>query len=548
MSKSALILAAALFCACGEITVKETSGPVVPGGPVKTDAAINNALVDLLQNKDHEKVDMIAISGTPAADILALGSPIGFTLRNRYLSIGVPLAEALSRNDDPDFRKKLIELARWERDGETRASALIALARAHDLADFDVFREALINLDPAVRFGALEALTVWGHPDKSLQWFAMGQDSRNEPEPILRVFAARALAGAGDARGLPALRGYLDNASWLVRAMAARYLGDYGSAADYDELVSRLGREQQNDFTLAEDCIAALKLFPQKAAAVRAANKAARAPVKEEPAPASKSAIPDSEPVFQLEALVISAPRVKLAADAILDPSIGSTLLRLLRDRQDARPDPQAQLDASVGNLNKISTLDGYNLKTRYTQLGFLLTDGLAGSKDYGIDQALEDAARLGSNVQIQAAAMVALAYTKELRYTPLFQGMLNNANITVRFGALESLLVQGETGNQFIVDGAARADSSLAMQVYAAAGLWRMGNIFGREILLRLYQHKDWFVRAMASHYLGELGGPSDAGDLYRKLMIELQNEANPSVKAELVSSLLRLQKFKED
>src|SRR5207302_7947286 len=131
------------------------------------------------------------------------------------------------------------------------------------------------------------------------------------------------------------------------------------------------------------------------------------------------------------------------------------------------------------------------------------------------------------------------------LRFTPLFQGMIINRNITVRFGALEALLTLGEAGNQFIVDGAARTDASLAIQSYAAAGLWRMGNIFGREILLRLYQHQDWFVRAMATHYLGELGGKSDAGDLYRKLMIQLQTEANPAVKAELVSSLLRLAKF---
>src|SRR5439155_606046 len=154
---------------------------------------------------------------------------------------------------------------------------LISVARAHDLNDLDIFREALINHDPAVRFGALEALIVWEHPEKSLQWFAMAQDPRNEAEPILRVFAARALTQGGDPRGLPVLRRYLDNASWLVRAMAGRYLGDFGTASDYDELVSRLGRESTNDFVLAEYCIAALKLFPQKAAAVDAANKAAHA-------------------------------------------------------------------------------------------------------------------------------------------------------------------------------------------------------------------------------------------------------------------------------
>jgi hypothetical protein len=46
--------------------------------------------------------------------------------------------------------------------------------------------------------------------------------------------------------------------------MAARYIGEYGTAEDYDILVGRIGREQSNDFTAAEFCIAALKLFPKK--------------------------------------------------------------------------------------------------------------------------------------------------------------------------------------------------------------------------------------------------------------------------------------------
>ncbi len=547
--KLILIAAAAGLCACGAITVKETAGPrPAGGGPVKTDAFISNTLVQLLENKDKEAVDMASVLGTPAADILGLGSPIGFSLRNRYLNIGVPLSEALSRNEDPDFRKKLIEEARWERDGETRAAALISVARGHDINDLDIFREALINLDPAVRFGGLESLMVWGHPEKSLQWFAMAQDPRNETEPILRVFAARGLAAGGDPRGIPALREFLDNGSWLVRAMAGRYLGDFGTADDYDNMVSRLGNEVQNDFVEAEFCLAALKLFPQKAAAVDAANRQLQEKVKEEAAPVQNSAIPDGEPVFQLEALVITAPRVKLSPNAILDPRIGDTLLRLLATKKNSRPDSQAQMDASVPNLAKISTLDGYNLKTRYTQLGFLLTDGLAGSQDLAIDEALENVATMGKNVQIQAAAMVALAYTRQMRYTPVFQQGLTNTNITVRFGALESLLIEGDAANQFMVDTPARTDASLVMQVYAAAGLWRMGNIFGREMLLRLYQNADWLTRAMSAHYLGELGGPSDAGDIYSRLMIQLQNETHPSVKAELVSSLLRLQKIRED
>jgi hypothetical protein len=50
--------------------------------------------------------------------------------------------------------------------------------------------------------------------------------------------------------------------------------------------------------------------------------------------------------------------------------------------------------------------------------------------------------------------------------------------------------------------------------------------------------------VRAMATHYIGELGGAEE----YRRLLQQINQESHPSVKAELVSALLKLQRFKED
>ncbi len=234
-------------------------------GPIKTDPAISSALVDLLQNKDKAGVDLSNAQGTPLGDLLTIGSPVGYQLRNRYLNIGVPLAEGLSRdNSDPDLRSKLVELARWDRNAEVRSAGLLALAKTQDVRDLDVFREALVNVDPAVRFGAIEALAEWGHNDLSLPLLFAA--SERDYEPILRVYAASRIAKVGDPQGLYKLRAYLDDPSWLIRAIAARYLGKYGTAEDYDLLVSRIGREQSNDFTVAEFCIAALKLFPKKSA------------------------------------------------------------------------------------------------------------------------------------------------------------------------------------------------------------------------------------------------------------------------------------------
>lgn len=238
-----------------------TVGPTTPA-QAKTDAAITTMLVDLLEKKDREKVDLRGAEGTPLGEILTVGSPIGFRLRNRYLNIGVPIAEALSRDADPNLRLKLVELARWEKEPETRAAALVAIARTQDVRDLPIFKEALVHLNPGVRFGAIEALIVWGHPEMSQPLLFAA--SERDYEPILRVYAASGLAKMGDTQGLHKLRAFLDDPSWLVRAMAARYLGEYGTAEDYDTLVSRIGREQANDFSVAEFCIAALKLFAKK--------------------------------------------------------------------------------------------------------------------------------------------------------------------------------------------------------------------------------------------------------------------------------------------
>ena len=249
----------------------------------------------------------------------------------------------------------------------------------------------------------------------------------------------------------------------------------------------------------------------------------------------------DTSQLFSLEPLTITAPRVK--QEDLIDPRINAHLLRLLQQRMDARPDAFASSDASIFNLSRLSTLTGYSLKTRYTEIGFLLTEGLGGTKDYQLQRELENAARLAKNVQTRAAALVALAYAKDMRYLNLFQGALNDQNVTVRFAALESLLILGDRSVQLQLGGSARNDQSVAVQIYAAAGMWRMGDSFGKEILLRLLDHQDWFARAMAAYYIGEMGG----GYEYRRLLQYLDRETDPSARAEFATALMKLHPKKD-
>jgi HEAT repeat protein len=545
----ALLVAAAgaLLSACGGMDLRMDALPEAyrpaPGSlamstntqtELPVDAQITSGLVQIAENHRNFQRDLsTATSGTPEGDILLVGSPIGDNLRNRFLNLGIPLGEAFSSNRDPIFRTQLIELARWDRDDESRASALLALARWHDIAHLQIFNEALIHLNPGVRFAALEALITWNHPREAQ--VLLGAAAERDSEPILRVYASAGLARLGDPAGLARLRQYLNDPSWLVKAMAAKYIGELGTAEDYSLLLNRLDGEMGNDFVVAEFCVSALKLYPKKKAADAAAVPAR--PTRVESQSVDGNLVLDSDMAFQLEPLVVTAPRVAAQVD-LIDPRINSQLLRLLQQRMDARPDSAAQLDASIGNLNKLTTLTGYNLQTRYTELGFLLTEGLAGTSDYQLQSEMEKVVRLGTNVQTRAAAMVSLAYTKDLRYLSLIQSGLADTNITMRFAALESLLALGDSAVQLQIGNAARTDVSIPVQIYAAAAMWRMGDIFGREILLRMYQSPDWLVRAMTDHYLGEMGG----SDEYRRLQRELDGESDPAVKAEILVALVKL------
>jgi hypothetical protein len=263
------------------------------------------------------------------------------------------------------------------------------------------------------------------------------------------------------------------------------------------------------------------------------------------PTPPSTAAAP-SAPLLELEPLIITAPRLKLPPNAILDPQINANLLRLLQ-LPNMRPNSQEQLDPSLTNLANLTTLDGYNLQTRYTQLGFLLTEGLAGTKDLTLQNSLQTIVQTGTNVQIQALALDALAYTHDPQFIPLFQSALQNTNVTIRFTAMEALYImangQPNSNISSIIYTAAEMDASLAVKLYASHLAWKLGNEFGRETLLHHYQDPDWFTRAFSTHYLGEMG----KNDVYSLIQPQLYSETNPSVQAELCWALLKMEGYRK-
>src|SRR5262245_52727096 len=104
---SLLLAAAATLAACVPAPEKKPEAPIKPADvtapaadtenvenkDIKTDTTITTMLVNLIETKDKDKVDLTTAQGTPLGNILTVGSPIGYSLRNRYLNIGIPIAE-----------------------------------------------------------------------------------------------------------------------------------------------------------------------------------------------------------------------------------------------------------------------------------------------------------------------------------------------------------------------------------------------------------------------------------------------------------------------
>ncbi len=240
--------------------------------------------------------------------------------------------------------------------------------------------------------------------------------------------------------------------------------------------------------------------------------------------------------------IVITAPRDRIPPERIIDPRINAILVRLLEQRSQLRPTDVPGQHEVATVFGQLTTLTGHTMSQRYTELGFLLTEGLAGTRDPSIQSSLERVARRAVNPQMRASALVSLAYAKDERFVSLFQETLRDPSLTVRLGAVESLIVSSSPAAQFLLADAAANDASFTVKVMAAAAYWERGNPAGREILLRLAEDADWYVRADAIYNLGRLGG----ADEYRKLMDFLSREKDPVVRAELTLALMRLEKFK--
>ena len=517
------------------------------------DPQIINKLIELLDERNLGKLE----SGTETPlleDIKVFVTPQGFSLKNRYTRLGVALSESLGWEEiknirvisERNLKERLTLVARWDSSPNVRSIALIALAHIRDKNDIVFFREALQSRNIGIRYATIEALIKWGFPEAvpTLKNLAERDESK-----LIRQYAAFALGVLGDASGVEILRANLGSPDWFVRSLSAKFLGQLGDYTDYNRLLDRLNQEQvtvTNEFINAEVAIAALKLFPQKLEFDRQERERKKREKRKKLLKDMPDALPteESKPVaksvLELDPLVVTAPRLKIPKGELVDSRVNYQLLKIAQGKEDLRiSQEQAERSTAYQDLNFLATPEGIGLKTRYTVLGYLLAEGLAGTDDFQLQDQLMRIAREGKNPDVRSYALIALAYCRDRLHLGYFQEALRrDASVADRFAAVEALQIWGHNDALSILSGVSKLDASPIVKIFATQALWRMGDKVGHDYMLPFLDHQSWLIRAMAMRYMGELGTGQD----YSRMLAYFGSVQPPIVQAEMCAALLRL------
>jgi len=523
-----LSLVAVLGLGCAAVVgVPEPAGTApLPDNRVSAD--VTPLLLRLLDERKLQPVTVTDNSEPTLVELVRIVTPGGFALRTRVLQPGVAAVQGLGIAKDPQLRGRLEEQARWANSPYTRSAALVALATKKDPAHVKYLREALRDFTVGIRFAAVEAMQISGLPENVQPLVDAG---RNDAAPIIQVYATQAAARLGDAGALQTLRGMLINNNRLIRAMAARYLGDLGTAQDADVLLARIGPERTSPFVLAEVCIAAIKLSAKKAPGAAPAR-----PVP--PATPITPGTPAPRALMELEPLVITAPRMRLQSNYRVDFRVDDGVLQLLQKLSQDLP-PDQEMTPLLTDLDNLITPAGLELKLRYSDLSYLVVEGLAGTQDFNLIQQVERIARDSTTPRVKAAGLVSMAYTPpERRDLSLFEQSIRDTNITVRFAAVEALAIMQASRFSGILADAAENDRSRLIRVYAAHAMQRSGDVQGRNKLLNFINDPDWVIRSLAIYFLGRVGQADD----YFRIQTRLISENKDAVVAESALAMLEL------
>lgn len=522
----AVLLSAVLLTqpGCFEIISKP-----VPEGPPPI-PEVSNVLLELVNKQDTFEVSSGDYESTSLKYVNDLKTPIGLRIALRYRELSIPLVEALKLSRNRGMISRLFEVTKWSTKQRVRAEALVTLGSFSDPADVGYFVDAMADKDLGIRCAAIEALQAWGLPAAN----DLLKSMMNDPwSPVAQLLAARALCVLGDESGLPVILKMMEDRSWVIRAMAVRYAGDFAHPDDYTKTLAVFNSESRNDFVIAEAAIATLKLVSRKS--------------KDMSYVAGSKKWNDSEDVkywygtdsiVEVEPLIIQPPRLYVKGFEQVTQTLNTKLISLIKNRLDAKLSAEDDQDSNHYNLSKLVTPMGLALQTRYDNLTLIVAEGLGGSNDGLLRIELSNLADNSKSAFTRATACLALGFNRNDQDLPVILRALESSDPIVRFGGMEAILAGRFENAMPEIFNIATNDPIPAFKIFAIQILTKFNNPSARNFLLASLNEQDWPARAMAAWYLGRYGQEDD----YTAVLSRIGAEQNPFVKAEMALAIERL------
>lgn len=526
-SKLLLISSSFILFGCIKLVPRpqEETTPPVP--------EISSFLLQVMNKQENLQIDR-DVEPSDSLDVLRqLKTPIGTQLSTRYTNIGVPLVDALKVSRDRILMDRLFELAKWSNKPEVRSEALVALGHFSDPKDLIYFQLAIQDKEVGIRCAAIEALEVWGRPEGIP---LLKQALADRWSPLVRTFAAKALSTLGDPTGLPVLLEGLDSRSWIIRALSARYVGDFATPQHIEKLYRSFNGEVDNDFVAAELAIAILKLISKQEdiqPSVSTSTQTAKQVLSE-----NVNYWYGEENSIEMEPLLIIPPRYFIKQQTNQTRVINDRLISFLKDRLGKSLSANDESNPDRQDLYHLVTPHGISLNHRYSNLSITVAEGLGGTNDTFLRLELSKLAEGSSDPLTRSTALLSLAYNANKDDVGIISRAITSDDPVVRFGAMEA--VQVGHFEEFIGDliTIGSSDPIPAFRIYADQMLINSGNVIGKNFILTQLNNPDWVVRAMSYWYLGRYGNSSD----YAVVMSGFSGENNPFVQAEMVTAAQRL------
>ena len=470
--------------------------------------------LEALRSSD-ESVRAVAIAALQGMGSEAVGYLIE-ALKDPHYGVRIAAAEGLGEIKDAVAVEPLILLLRDARE-DVRIAAVRALGHIGDRRSIRPLILLFRDRYHGVRVAAADAVAIFGRD-------ALGQleEALDDPVPVVRVTAAKAIGLIGATESVPALIDHLGDEAPEVRWSVARALAEFGSLAiEPLALVLRKGRKEMR---LA--AIDALGEVPDK----EAGDVLLYALEDEDEDVRAKAA------AALRKRQVIDVWRRTLGSQ-VSEEERAPRKKRTVRseDKKAFEQSGRQEIDTLVGALKDKDWNTQLGAATRLIMMGRPAVDGLI--------RALRD-----ENPEVQTAAASILGEMRETAVAPLMDA-LNDTDRFVRLVAARNL---GKIGNKRAIEaliGSLHQEPDSEVRAAVAEALGYMGSRQAIEPLALALQDRDEVVKIAAARSLGYIGdlraieplilALNDVDDRVRYAALETLKDPGDTMRAHLIEAL---------